>query len=164
MKKFPYPMRRVHDARVALLNRCEALLAQAERKRLASLQHKERCITEIRKQSEVSTISGQHDAATLLRERHWFEHLMHQLDHAIHHCSEHETLVNEKRNELQKTLQDCKIIENLTQRQKKQWTLQEIKTEQQEQDENAVMSYARKRQGYHPIETPEHVLQREDAT
>ena len=149
MKKFPYPMKRVHDARIALLNRCEALLAEAERKRLLSLEHKEQCIAEIQKHAATSHATGQHAAAKLLRERIWFEHLMQQLDQAIHKHSEQEASVLEKRNSLNKALQNCKIIENLTQRQKKAWLQQELKAEQQEQDESSVITFARKRQGYH---------------
>ena len=148
MKKFPYPMKRVHDARVALLNRCEALLAEAERNRLISQQRKEQCVAEIKKHAATSYATGQHDASKLLHERIWFKHLMQQLDQAIHHHSEQEETVTEKRNSLNKALQNCKIIENLTQRQKKVWVYQELKAEQQEQDENATLAFARKRQGF----------------
>ena len=148
MRKFPYPMQRVHDARMAILNQCENRLAQAERERLTSLDHKKHCIEQIRDQAESVTTAGKHNVATLIHERLWFGHLVTQLDHAMQNCSRKEEHVNTKRNEVHKALQNCKIIENLTHRQKTIWTMHESKREQQEQDENSIIAFARKTQGF----------------
>jgi hypothetical protein len=148
MKKFPEPMKRVQDARHALLNRCEVLLADAERKRLQSMQHKEQCASDIRTHADAPRPNGKYSPKDLLLERAWFSHLMQQLEHAMDDCDKKDAQVTQQRNALNKALQDCKIIENLTRRQKKQWNLLVQKTEQQEQDENAVITYTRRQQGY----------------
>lgn len=144
MKKFPNRLQRVLDAKQAVLSQCEMQLADAQRKLQQYHSQQEACLQRVRQHEDVAKEGVTRPVREHMLSRAWFHHLVHKLEEAIKTSEKQKTTVQAKREALKNALVDCRIMENLTARQRLTWVKDMQRLEQKQMDENALLSYMRR--------------------